>query len=222
MDWSPDRHLRRRMALTLLALAALTVAFATGVAALLAWGIEWLSGLFDLGVPLEIRLVLGGVVTLIAGIVILRRALRKDAAETFDAEAIDPEAYPDLYATVLDAAGVPVPDGQGVDGESLRALLRRSDGGLDRDALFWHYPHYGNQGGTPAAAVRTESGTVSYSFSGRVRSIWTSAPCFSRRRSARNAPNSVPASSAARPNRRTTAVSWLRQTFRRLVRASRE
>ena len=66
-----------------------------------------------------------------------------------------PVTSPDLYATVLDAAGVPVPDGQGVDAESLRALLRRSDGGLDRDALFWHYPHYGNQGGTPAAAVRT-------------------------------------------------------------------
>ena len=23
-----------------------------------------------------------------------------------------------------------------------------------RDALFWHYPHYGNQGGTPACSVR--------------------------------------------------------------------
>ena len=25
---------------------------------------------------------------------------------------------------------------------------------LDRDALFWHYPHYGNQGGTPASSLR--------------------------------------------------------------------
>jgi arylsulfatase A-like enzyme len=25
---------------------------------------------------------------------------------------------------------------------------------LDRGPLFWHYPHYGNQGGAPAAAVR--------------------------------------------------------------------
>ena len=24
----------------------------------------------------------------------------------------------------------------------------------DREALFWHYPHYGNQGGTPGASVR--------------------------------------------------------------------
>lgn len=26
---------------------------------------------------------------------------------------------------------------------------------LDREAIFWHYPHYGNQGGTPSAAVRS-------------------------------------------------------------------
>ena len=25
---------------------------------------------------------------------------------------------------------------------------------LDREAIFWHYPHYGNQGGTPGSSVR--------------------------------------------------------------------
>ena len=25
---------------------------------------------------------------------------------------------------------------------------------LDRDAIYWHYPHYGNQGGTPGSAIR--------------------------------------------------------------------
>lgn len=112
MDWSLNRHLRRRMALTLLALAALTVAFATGVAAVLAWGIEWFSGLFGLGGSFELRLALGGVATLAAGIIILRRALRKDAAETFDAEVVGPAAYPDLHATVkriAQAADLPAP-----------------------------------------------------------------------------------------------------------------
>lgn len=66
-----------------------------------------------------------------------------------------PVTSPDVYPTVLDAVGIPVPDGQGIDGESLRPLLTDADAGLDRDAIFWHYPHYGNQGGTPAAAVRT-------------------------------------------------------------------
>jgi heat shock protein HtpX len=112
MNWSIDQHLRRRMALTLLALTALTVAFATGVAALLAWGIEWLSRVFGLGVPFELRFALGGVATLVAGVVMLRRALHKDAAETFDAEAVGPEAYPDLHATVTriaQAADLPAP-----------------------------------------------------------------------------------------------------------------
>jgi arylsulfatase A-like enzyme len=68
-------------------------------------------------------------------------------------EAVDePATSPDVYPTLLDAAGVPIPEGQGVDGESLRPVL--TGGSLDREAVFWHYPHYGNQGGTPASAVR--------------------------------------------------------------------
>ena len=25
---------------------------------------------------------------------------------------------------------------------------------VDREAMFWHYPHYGNQGGTPGSSIR--------------------------------------------------------------------
>ncbi|HTU19202.1 MAG TPA: sulfatase-like hydrolase/transferase [Gemmataceae bacterium] len=39
-----------------------------------------------------------------------------------------------------------------VDGVSLVPLLK--GGELKRDALYWHYPHYSNQGGKPGAAVR--------------------------------------------------------------------
>ena len=40
-----------------------------------------------------------------------------------------------------------------MDGKSLVPLLR---GGteFDRDALYWHYPHYSNQGGMPGGAIR--------------------------------------------------------------------
>jgi arylsulfatase A-like enzyme len=65
-----------------------------------------------------------------------------------------PVTSPDVFPTALDAADAPAPDGQAIDGESLRPLL--SGGDLSREAVFWHYPHYGNQGGTPSAAVRTE------------------------------------------------------------------
>ena len=32
-------------------------------------------------------------------------------------------------------------------------LLRQTDG-WSRDTLYWHYPHYSNQGGKPGGAVR--------------------------------------------------------------------
>jgi arylsulfatase A len=59
----------------------------------------------------------------------------------------------DLFPTVLDAAGVEVNSGQPIDGLSLVPLLTQT-GKLDREALYWHYPHYSNQGGAPAGAVR--------------------------------------------------------------------
>jgi arylsulfatase A-like enzyme len=64
-----------------------------------------------------------------------------------------PVTSPDVYPTVLELAGVDRPDDQAVDGESLAGLFAGEDA-LDRDAIYWHYPHYGNQGGTPASAVR--------------------------------------------------------------------
>ncbi|CDK40310.1 hypothetical protein BN903_99 [Halorubrum sp. AJ67] len=59
-------------------------------------------------------------------------------------------------------------------------------------------------------------------MNGSVRSIWTSPPCDSRSRSARNAAYTVSSNNAARPNRRATTDSWRRHRFRRPVRAAAE
>ncbi|MCC7491928.1 MAG: sulfatase [Fimbriimonadaceae bacterium] len=64
-----------------------------------------------------------------------------------------PVTSPDFYPTFLEAAGRPLRPAQHCDGESLLPLWRET-GGLAREAIFWHYPHYGNQGGTPGCAVR--------------------------------------------------------------------
>jgi len=61
----------------------------------------------------------------------------------------------DFYPTILDLAGVPLPSGHVVDGISMVPVLR--GGALEREALFWHYPHYSPQGGRPAGAVRMGS-----------------------------------------------------------------
>ncbi len=65
----------------------------------------------------------------------------------------EPVTSTDFYPTILELAGLPQRPDQHIDGRSLVPLLQ---GGLniDRDAIFWHYPHYGNQGGAPGAAIR--------------------------------------------------------------------
>jgi arylsulfatase A-like enzyme len=59
----------------------------------------------------------------------------------------------DFFPTMLAMAGRPLEPEHHRDGVSLEPLLSGS-GKLDRPAIFWHYPHYGNQGGSPGGAVR--------------------------------------------------------------------
>ncbi len=63
-----------------------------------------------------------------------------------------PVSSPDFFPTLLDAAGAKPEAGQVLDGVSLLPVF--NGGTLSERALFWHYPHYGNQGGAPAAAIR--------------------------------------------------------------------
>lgn len=59
----------------------------------------------------------------------------------------------DYFPTLLAMAGAPLPDAHTVDGRSLVPVLTGS-GALDRDAIYWHYPHYHPGGATPYGAVR--------------------------------------------------------------------
>ncbi len=62
----------------------------------------------------------------------------------------------DFYPTFMALAGLQTPSGQIIDGKSLLPLL---EGGESRELserdLFWHYPHYGNQGGDPSSIIRS-------------------------------------------------------------------
>ena len=64
-----------------------------------------------------------------------------------------PVTSTDFYPTILEMANIPRKKQQHKDGVSLVPLLKQS-GKPKRDALYWHYPHYGNQGARPAAAIR--------------------------------------------------------------------
>jgi len=57
----------------------------------------------------------------------------------------------DWYPTLLDLAGVKVPKAQDIDGVSLVPVMK--GGEIADRPLFWHYPHYGNQGGEPSSII---------------------------------------------------------------------
>ncbi len=62
-----------------------------------------------------------------------------------------PVSSPDFFFTFMKASGAP-PHNQPLDGIDLKPIIQT--GKAPERALFWHYPHYGNQGGAPGAAIR--------------------------------------------------------------------
>jgi arylsulfatase A-like enzyme len=60
----------------------------------------------------------------------------------------------DFYPTILEIVGLPARPEQHLDGISLVPAVKgeTADAGAGRQ-LFWHYPHYGNQGGEPSAMM---------------------------------------------------------------------
>jgi len=63
-----------------------------------------------------------------------------------------PVSSPDFFPTLLEVANTKPQPGQKLDGMSLLPVFK--GGTLPERPLFWHYPHYGNQGGAPSAAIR--------------------------------------------------------------------
>jgi arylsulfatase A-like enzyme len=64
-----------------------------------------------------------------------------------------PVTSTDFHPTMLELASLELKRGQHPDGCSLVSLLQGS-GTLDRNAIYWHYPHYHGSAWNPGAAVR--------------------------------------------------------------------
>ncbi len=58
----------------------------------------------------------------------------------------------DFYPTILELVGADPKPGEHLDGVSLVPLLKGDS--IRARPLFWHYPHYGNQGGEPSSIIR--------------------------------------------------------------------
>ncbi len=58
----------------------------------------------------------------------------------------------DLYPTILDLVGAKLRPENHIDGVSLVPLLKGES--IEERPMYWHYPHYGNQGGNPSSIIR--------------------------------------------------------------------
>jgi arylsulfatase A-like enzyme len=64
-----------------------------------------------------------------------------------------PAITTDFYPTFLEMAGLPATPAQNPDGKSILSVLKGATA-FERGPLYWHYPHYSNQGGRPGSAIR--------------------------------------------------------------------
>jgi arylsulfatase A-like enzyme len=71
-----------------------------------------------------------------------------------------PASGVDWYPTLLELAGLSVPAKQAVDGVSLVPALKGRS--IKKRPLFWHYPHYGNQGGEPSSIIMEDDWKLIY------------------------------------------------------------
>lgn len=60
----------------------------------------------------------------------------------------------DFLPTLLEIAGIEIASSETIDGRSFAAALRNPQAKIEREALYWHYPHYHPGGATPYGAVR--------------------------------------------------------------------
>ena len=68
-----------------------------------------------------------------------------------DLKSQTPVSGIDWYPTLLELCGVKISKKQKVDGVSLVPLLKGKT--ITERPLYWHYPHYGNQGGEPSSII---------------------------------------------------------------------
>jgi arylsulfatase A-like enzyme len=131
--------------------------------------------------------------------------LRYPGAVRAGATLDTPVSSIDLLPTLCEAAGLRA---RHADGVSLLPLLR---GEAPRPRqLFWHYPHYSNQGGEPASAIRDGDWKLIEFYHGGRRELFN----------LRNDPGetrNLAASQAAVARKLGLALhQWLRQTGARL------
>ena len=79
------------------------------------------------------------------------------------ATSVDPVMCVDFFPTLLDIAGIPLPDDRPIDGTSFVDVIRTGRSTEARPPIYWHFPGYLQGQGegvwrtTPAGAIRVEN-----------------------------------------------------------------
>lgn len=74
-----------------------------------------------------------------------------------------PVTISDIYPTIAKALNVTFKKDKLMEGENILDLLKRNDKATNR-TLYWHYPHYSNQGGKPGSAIRKGNLKLIYNY----------------------------------------------------------
>ena len=76
----------------------------------------------------------------------------------------------DVFPTLAEIAGQPLPDGRPMDGVSLAPVLLEAEN-LERESLFWYFPHYRYTDVGPYAIVRSGDWKLIRYFDGEPYSV---------------------------------------------------
>ncbi len=80
--------------------------------------------------------------------------------ETVGKKSSYPVTGADFYPTILDLTNQTLIPEQHIDGISLKPILEGKT--VSERPLYWHYPHYGNQGGDPTSIIRENKWKLIY------------------------------------------------------------
>ena len=84
----------------------------------------------------------------------------KVPSQTEMIEVSTPASGIDFYPTLLELVGLEIPSEISIEGISLVPAMRGES--TPSRSLYWHYPHYGNQGGDPSSIIRQENWKLIY------------------------------------------------------------
>lgn len=116
-----------------------------------------------------------------------------------------PVTTADLFPTIAKAINENYHKEKSIDGENIFQLIAKQQAYQNRN-LFWHYPHYSNQGGKPGSAIRSGNYKLIYKYEDESVELYDVA-------NDKGEKNNI-----ASANKKTTAqlrkklVKWLKQT----------